>query len=74
MAPSEGLVQEVNPGSALRNETVLVTVPILALFALVALGIVIYALAVISRNVEPQDEPLAREQEGDPFMRIPPPY
>ena len=56
------------------NETVSVTVPILALFALVALGIVIYALAVISRNVEPQDEPLAREQEGDPFMRIPPPY
>lgn len=56
------------------NDSVFVIAPIEALGALVVLGIMIYGLFIITRDVQPLEEPLAREQETELFTLNPPMY
>lgn len=48
--------------------------PIEGLGAMFALGIVIYALVVITRNIDPPKEPTPHEHDINPLLRVPPPY
>jgi len=48
--------------------------PIEGLGAMFTLGIVIYALVVITRNIDPPKEPTPHEHDINPLLRVPPPY
>ena len=56
------------------NDWVLAILPIEGLGAMFALGMVIYVLVVLTRNVDPPNETKPDEHDINPFIRTPPPY